>query len=902
MTHEAASAGPTRPTGARSRRRELIIALLLGTLAFLVYNANLRSIPAGDTYAARYLPFSILQNGSLLLDPIVDQVAHGRMPPGVAGKPATAFWIMTGRDAHFVSLYPVAVPLVIAPLYLPALLYLDAGDGDALRADRVARIMEKLSASLMAAASVALIYLLLRRRANQRTAVLLALAYAFGTTTWVISSQALWQHGLPQLAIVAVLLLLTGPVGSARVVLAGLLCGLIAASRPPDAVLAAGLGIFGLWWAGRRWPLLAISALFPACLTLAYNLLVAGHWTGAYAAVDHPGSYNQDMLEGIAGLLFSPLRGLFIFSPFLLFVPCCFFLALRERRTRALTLAAAAAMALLVVGYSMVDWRQGVSWGPRWLTDLVPLLVWMLPPILAALRRPGRLLFALACAVAIAIEAFGAFWYSGTSYSAAMNADPLHPTAPFWQFANAPFIAELGQPRAPADLLMMVEGQVDRARIVAGANGEGADGGGDLRLVITGWALADRRTPYAVLAMLDGRFLANTKSFQPRPGVARALGVDAPAGWRIEVPAGDLQAGDHVVTVLVHGYAQDEPRLLGSASVTVPKAGIGTELAGPLAGAAQRAEQTLAAHLQPAGYWLTAFTQAPRYEQPRPEMNTFLNATLLELAAPAARTPALVDALARVRTFLAAQIEPGGLVRYHGRSDAPTIGVLGCAITPDSDDTALVWRLAPGKDPGELHAALATITQYRRPDGLYRTWLAPQGDYECIDPGIDPNPADIGIQMNLMLLLLESNAAAARDLCEAIRHKTGDAAVWVYYAEAPLMIVLRQADLAARGCALDLPPARLVSELPGQAIWIELAGVLSQAEGGVGTADTLAAAMALLRRIAADAFALLATTPPLVYHNDLTASVRRYYWSEDLGYALWLRLYQASWRLAAALP
>jgi len=30
--------------------------------------------------------------------------------------------------------------------------------------------------------------------------------------------------------------------------------------------------------------------------------------------------------------------------------------------------------------------------------------------------------------------------------------------------------------------------------------------------------------------------------------------------------------------------------------------------------------------------------------------------------------------------------------------------------------------------------------------------------------------------------------------------------------------------------------------------------------------------------------------PPLLYHNDLTATVPRYYWSEDVGYALWLRL------------
>jgi hypothetical protein len=49
---------------------------------------------------------------------------------------------------------------------------------------------------------------------------------------------------------------------------------------------------------------------------------------------------------------------------------------------------------------------------------------------------------------------------------------------------------------------------------------------------------------------------------------------------------------------------------------------------------------------------------------------------------------------------------------------------------------------------------------------------------------------------------------------------------------------------------------------------------------------------ALLTQLARDDFAALRENPPLLYHNDLTASVRRYYWSEDVGYALWLRLHE----------
>ena len=69
------------------------------------------------------------------------------------------------------------------------------------------RVMEKLSASLVAALSAALLYRLLRRRAAPPVALLLTLAYAYGTTTWVISSQALWQHGMAELLVIGALLL-----------------------------------------------------------------------------------------------------------------------------------------------------------------------------------------------------------------------------------------------------------------------------------------------------------------------------------------------------------------------------------------------------------------------------------------------------------------------------------------------------------------------------------------------------------------------------------------------------------------------------------------------------------------------------------------------------------------------
>ena len=199
-----------------------------------------------------------------------------------------------------------------------------------------------------------------------------------------------------------------------------MLCGLIAGNRPPDVVLAAALGAYGLFWAGRRRAaLLAAAAALPAVLVLLYNLGVADHLAGGYGRVGNASFFQHDLLSGLGGLLFSPTRGLLVFSPFLLFLVLAWrHLPRVPRDERGLTLAMSAGVVLQVLLYAKTDWRAGISWGPRYLTDLLPLLLWMLVPVVAALRGLGRVCFLLAVGAAIAIEAIGAFWYTGATDSA----------------------------------------------------------------------------------------------------------------------------------------------------------------------------------------------------------------------------------------------------------------------------------------------------------------------------------------------------------------------------------------------------------------------------------------------------------------------------------------------------
>ena len=103
---------------------------------------------------------------------------------------------------HYFSLYPdwrsvAGVAALLADGLLSALRHWDPGSLVML-----ARIAEKFAAAAIAALSAVFLLLLLKRITTAPWAWCLTLVYALATETWSISSQALWQHGPGELAII----------------------------------------------------------------------------------------------------------------------------------------------------------------------------------------------------------------------------------------------------------------------------------------------------------------------------------------------------------------------------------------------------------------------------------------------------------------------------------------------------------------------------------------------------------------------------------------------------------------------------------------------------------------------------------------------------------------------------
>lgn len=907
---------PIPPPPGRSIRsyfRSLKAPLLLGLFCFIIYNANLRQIGAGDTFPARYQPLILWHDGTLDLDLDANArlVAHGHSM--IAPRDRTAYqkdqvtyfesstyWIIRTRNNQLASLYPVVIPLLVAPLYLPAAIWLDAHGWEQPRIDRVAELMEKISASLIASIACVLMYLVLRRERNWWN-LPLALAFAFGTNTWVISSQALWQHGPGELLVALALLLVLAPASAVRTALLGAVCVLMAANRPPDALIACALGLFIVRSRGRGALWLLAGAAIPLVALLYYNLSFIGHPVGGYALGKRPDEvFFRFDWSGIPGLLVSPTRGLLIFTPFLIFLPVGLMQRLRTPGSRWLAVALSVAVAGQILLYSQTDWRAGVSWGPRYLTDLLPIFMWMLAPAPLVLRARARGLLILAMAAAVVVQTIGAFWYTKTSDEIIFGGNPPSMSAA-WEPRNAPFLVELRHPPARGDLRCGAVGTIDRVGNALIAKTAAVP---ELKpgALLEGWALACGRTPAQLLMLIDGIVIASTTDFQTRADVNELLRATSPAGWHVTANTSGVSPGERVLQFALRVEPRSDIRIVREQRVLVaaqepaadttsmsPKQVSNSELDAMAA----RALSLLRERQSGYGFWLTSYTNQLRYESPQQEMNTYLTSMLVDLLAPIARRRNLNDVLERARQHLAAQIENNGLVRYHGLPNGPTIGTLGAVITPDADDTALVWRIAgPGIGDPRKQLMLAELARYRNGRGLYRTWLAPQNEYQNLDPGRDPNPTDIAIQMHVYLMLRKLDPPAARNLCDALKRSSSESNIWVYYDKTALVPYLRAAELRHLGCAIPSPEERLVLSAPGQEVWSEAVRLIAETTSSRQDANVRTKIRDLLVRIGRDEFAQIRHSPPLLYHNDLSASVSRFYWSEDFGYAVWLRLYE----------
>jgi hypothetical protein len=398
-------------------------ATIVFALAMVCYTANGKTISSGDTLPARYLPFAILNRGTFYLDDF--PFLHHRK----------AYWVRPIGN-HSVSFYPVGAAIAALPWYVPAII---AG---AQPGERRSEDLEKLAAAGNVALSVALLFAALRRLTTRKGALWITLAYALGTSSLSVSSQGLWQHGPSQLAFsMALFCLVRARQGDAWWAgLAGLPLAFAVVCRQTNLALFVPLaGYVALVHPGQL-ARFAASAAVPFGFQLWYNVTYLESFFWAQIAL---GSryWRGQASDTLPGLLVSPSRGLFIYSP--VFVFSLVGIALAFRRGGDGVVRAIALGWLLVLGvYSRWwEWWGGACYGPRMLADLAPLLAYAIHPCVAFLERlrAWRLVFAAVLGWSVLAHAAGAYWDDGSwNGRLSSSSDFLYTT--LWSWRDNPLL------------------------------------------------------------------------------------------------------------------------------------------------------------------------------------------------------------------------------------------------------------------------------------------------------------------------------------------------------------------------------------------------------------------------------------------------------------------------------
>jgi hypothetical protein len=422
MSGEAGAGGDSSGRPSFDRRRGLALFAFL----FAVYNVNLRQVSSGDTLMARYVPIAILRDGTLALDGLLEADLKN-------GRRILEGWVLVS-DGHMYDGFPPVAPLLALPVYAPFVWLGWPADHRLL-----SNLASKLAASIFVALSGMLLFAALREVGCEAGAAWsAALVYGVATSAWSTASQGLWTHSPAVLTISVALLFLV----RRRPALAGTALAVATVARPALVPLipilvshaffppAAARSLRDRVVAWMRFQvengLGAASVLVVASL---YNYWLSGNVMGSNALrnaqltrIFQTHDFGGSLFAGFLGLLVSPNRGLFVFSPVLAFAVWGAARAWTDRGgsseadlRRLARFASAGCLVVLLVYSKYLTWWGGDSFGPRYLTDVMPLAAVPLAVAIAGLRSgPWRAAFAALLGWSVFVQTIGAFCWPST--------------------------------------------------------------------------------------------------------------------------------------------------------------------------------------------------------------------------------------------------------------------------------------------------------------------------------------------------------------------------------------------------------------------------------------------------------------------------------------------------------
>jgi hypothetical protein len=369
------------------KRRLLAVALSLALFAvyLFIYRGGFHSVDEVSMFAVTE---SLVKFGRVN----TDQIAWTQWTTSQAE--AQGFF---GVDGHVYSKKGLAQSLAQAPLYGVALLLPGLG---------MLQTVSLLNGLVTAGTAMLLFLFLWRMDFSASVSLLTGLVYGIATIALVYAKYLFSEPLAALLLLLAAYMLFAyrQEGGRRHIIIAGLAVGAAVLTRANNLFLLPVFGLYLLWVESARLtpdrennaPRLrhhvaalshpealqnivafVVAVAIPGAVIMGYNALRSGNplQTGYDLTLFAP-----NLILGLYKLLFSPLRGFFVYSPVLLLgVPGWFLLRRRFPAESFLLLGLVGVTVLLFSAWSS---GEGLSWGSRFLVPVVPFFAVCLGPVI----------------------------------------------------------------------------------------------------------------------------------------------------------------------------------------------------------------------------------------------------------------------------------------------------------------------------------------------------------------------------------------------------------------------------------------------------------------------------------------------------------------------------------------
>ncbi|HEV8144867.1 MAG TPA: hypothetical protein VGP79_00725 [Bryobacteraceae bacterium] len=368
------------------------------------------------------------------------------------------YYALERIDGHWYSIYPLGGPVLSAPLILAQVAILRPLQPFLARFHFTHPVMdgfihaqpepgyalfEKEAAAFVVGLATALTYLIARGYLVERRAILLAFLFGLGTSVFSIAARALWQHTWSILLLTLIIYLLErARQFPSLAAWAGLPVAISYTVRPTNALFVVVFTLYVAFRHRRQLPAYLLAAAPIAAVFFIGNWSIYHKLFSAYQtsmAVSMPGFSRA--LEGLACNMISPARGLLVFTPVFLFSIVS--LAKRSWTSPLAPWLAFLALAhFLLVAIFSTAWWAGHTYGPRYLTDIIPILILGLIPVLQRWETTGpvlRIVFVAFTLVGLAIHQRGGWSGAGHEWNVKpVNVDQH--TERVWDWRDPPWL------------------------------------------------------------------------------------------------------------------------------------------------------------------------------------------------------------------------------------------------------------------------------------------------------------------------------------------------------------------------------------------------------------------------------------------------------------------------------